>query len=56
MHRGRTSSNPSGVMKVIKEEDRVLYSLELHEDPSLLEHMSEVIFKVETSDESSDRK
>jgi hypothetical protein len=46
----------SGVIKVIPEEGRLIYSLELHEDPIMLQHMREVVFKVETSDESSDRK
>lgn len=48
--------NYSGTIKVTREENRVLYSLELDEDPSMLEFMPEVVFKVETSDESSDRK
>ena len=52
----RRVASYSGVMKIIKEDDRVLYSLELHEDPIMLEHVTEVIFKVETSDESSNRK
>ena len=46
----------AGVMKIIREDDKLVYSLELHEDPIMLEHVSEVIFKVETSDESSNRK
>jgi hypothetical protein len=50
------SRNYSGTMKVIRDEDKVLYSLELEEDPIMLEHRNEVIFKVQTSDQSSDRK
>lgn len=46
----------SGTMKVIRDENKVLYSLELDEDPVMLEHKSEVVFRVETSDQSSDRK
>jgi ABC-type lipoprotein release transport system permease subunit len=52
----RKTAEYVGVMKVIREDDRVLYSLELKEDPTILESMNEVIFKVESSDESSDRK
>jgi len=43
-------------MKIIREDDKVIYSLELHEDPVMLEYKKEVVFKVETSDESSNRK
>lgn len=46
----------SGTMKIIRDENKVIYSLELHEDPSMLEYKSEVVFKVDTSDQSSDRK
>lgn len=46
----------SGTMKVIRDENKILYSLELHEDPIMLEQKSEVVFKVDTSDQSSDRK
>jgi hypothetical protein len=42
----------SGTMKVIRDENKVLYSLELHEDPIMLEHKKEVVFKVDTSDQS----
>lgn len=45
-----------GVMKIIREDEKLVYSLELLEDPIMLEYMSEVVFKVETSDESSNRK
>jgi hypothetical protein len=46
----------AGIMKITREDNKVLYSLELHEDPVMLQHASEIVFKVETSDESSDRK
>lgn len=50
----KRKSEYSGVMKVIREENnKLVYSLELLQDPVELEYMSEVIFKVETSDESS---
>lgn len=52
----RKTKSYSGTMKIIRDENKVLYSLELHEDPSMLEHQSEVVFKVDTSDQSSDRK
>ena len=52
----KRQSTYSGVMKIIKEEDRVLYSLELLDSPELLLLMDEILFKVETSDESSNRK
>lgn len=45
----------SGTMKIIREDNKLVYSLELHDDPMMLEHVSEVIFKVETSDQSSNR-
>lgn len=43
----------SGTIKVIPSEGKLIYSLELEEDPIVLQNMREVIFKVETSDESS---
>lgn len=43
----------SGIIKIIREDDRVIYSLELQEDPSVLEHVNEVIFRIDSSDESS---
>lgn len=43
----------SGIIRVIPEEGKLIYSLELQEDPIILQDMKEVIFKVETSDESS---
>lgn len=52
----RAKRSYSGTLRVIREENKVLYSLELDEDPNMLEYMPEVVFKVDTSDESSDRK
>ncbi len=43
----------SGTIIVIPSEDKLVYSLELDENPEKLQHMSEVTFKVEFSDESS---
>jgi hypothetical protein len=40
----------SGTIKVIPDEGKLIYSLELHDDPASLQNMHEVIFKVETSD------
>ena len=37
-----------GVMRVIKEEEKTVYSLELREDPEMLAFKPEVIFKVQT--------
>lgn len=51
----RNIKSYSGIIKIIPEEEKLIYSLELHEDPIMLQHMNEVVFKVETSDESSDR-
>lgn len=45
----RKSKGYFGVIKVIREEDRVLYSLEIPGDPSDLERETEVTFKVEAS-------
>lgn len=49
----RQNGSHSGVMKITRDENRVLYTLELNEDPIVFENMSKVVFKVETSDESS---
>lgn len=43
----------SGTIKVIPSEGKLIYSLELDEDPVILQDMREVVFKVETSEESS---
>lgn len=45
-----------GVMKIIREEDKLIYSLELNEDPAIFKSMREVVFKVETSEELEARK
>jgi len=45
----------SGIMKIIREDDKIVYSLELHEDPVMLEYKNEVVFKIETSDKSSNQ-
>lgn len=52
----RNASSYAGRMVIIREEDRLVYSLELDEDPAMLEHKPEVVFRVVTSDESSSRK
>lgn len=52
----RRRSGYAGVLKVIKEGNGVLYSLELQDDPESLELEDEIVFKVETSDPSSNRK
>lgn len=51
----RKTNSYVGIMKIIREEDKLVYSLELHEDPIVLEGMNEIIFKVESSDKSSNR-
>jgi hypothetical protein len=51
----RKNRSYSGVMKILREENKLVYSLELQEDPLMLEYKSEVVFKVETSDKSSNR-
>ena len=43
----------SGTIRVIPQEGKLIYSLELDEDPVILQDMREVVFKVETSEESS---
>lgn len=43
----------AGTIKVIPNKGKLIYSLELHEDPITLQDMNEVFFKIETSDESS---
>lgn len=40
-----------GIMLVTKDEDNVLYSLELAETPDELENRKEIVFKVETLEE-----
>lgn len=56
LHRwlGRRSSY-SGTIQVIRNPDKTLFSLELDEDPEMIAFKDEVIFKVETSEDNSDR-
>lgn len=51
----RKTKSYSGTIKIIPNEDKLIYSLELNENPVMLQYMNEVIFKVDTSEESSDR-
>jgi hypothetical protein len=44
----RSMQSFDGVMRVIKNEEKTVYSLELHEDPDMLAFKPEVIFKVVT--------
>jgi hypothetical protein len=39
----------SGVIYITRDEDKILYSLELKENPEELVFMDEVIFKIDTS-------
>jgi hypothetical protein len=41
----------SGIMYIRKDEERIVYSLVLNEDPETLEFKDILIFKVETSEE-----
>ena len=43
-----------GTIKVLREDEKIVYSLELDEDPIALQDRDEVIFKVTTSDENLD--
>jgi hypothetical protein len=45
----------SGVIRITREQDKVVYSLELENDLEELEHVDTVTFRVENSDESFDR-
>ena len=47
-HWARSMKSFDGVMRVIKHEDKMVYSLELHEEPDTLAFKPEVIFKVVT--------
>lgn len=44
-----------GDIIVTKEGDKTLYSLELHEDPRLIQYQNEVILKVKMSSEELNR-
>ena len=45
-----------GIINVDKENGKIVYTLEFKDDPDNIQYMKEVIFKIKTSDESSDRK
>lgn len=47
-HWVRSMKSFDGIMRVIKNEEKTVYSLELHEDPDTLAFKPEVIFKVIT--------
>lgn len=55
-HLFRKVGDYAGIMKIIQEENRLLYSLELYDSPEVLRDKREIVFKVERSDESSNRK
>lgn len=40
----------NGTIHVTKEDDKIVYSLDLEEDPELLQYKSEVVFKIKTSE------
>jgi hypothetical protein len=44
----RSMQSFDGVMRVTRNEEKTVYSLELHEDPDMLAFKPEVIFKVIT--------
>jgi hypothetical protein len=44
----RSMQSFDGVMRVTRNEEKTVYSLELHEDPDMLAYKPEVIFKVVT--------
>jgi hypothetical protein len=46
----------SGVIRIIREQDKVVYSLELDDNLEQLEYVDTVTFRVENSEESFDRK
>lgn len=45
-------SGYDGAIIITKEEDKILYSLELHEEPEMIEFMNEIILKVKQPEES----
>jgi len=49
-------SGYDGDLLIIKDDDKIIYSLELHEDPEMMEFKNELIFKVKPLEESSDRR
>jgi len=36
----------TGVIWTVKDDDKIVYSLELYDDPELIQNMNEVVFKV----------
>lgn len=50
----RYKTSYSGTMFVIKDEEKIVYSLELEEDPIEFQDRSEIFFKVETKEEASE--
>jgi len=49
-------SGYDGDLLIIKDDDKIIYSLELHEDPEMMEFKNELIFKVKPLEESSNRR
>lgn len=49
-------SGYDGDLLIIKDDNKIIYSLELHEDPEMMEFKNELIFKVKPLEESSDRR
>ena len=41
----------SGVMMITHEDEKTTYALELFGEPSLMDHMNEIIFKVKTAEQ-----
>ena len=54
-HWVRSMKSFDGIMRVIKNEEKTVYSLELHEDPDTLAFKPEVIFKVDHGFEDKPR-
>lgn len=49
----RALSGYDGIIKVIREDEKLTYSLELSDSPYDLQYKDEVVFQIETEDESS---
>jgi len=49
-------SGYDGDLLIIKDDNKIVYSLELHEDPETMEFKNELIFKVKPLEESSNRR
>jgi hypothetical protein len=43
-----------GIINVEKNDGKIVYTLEFKDDPDKIQYMKEVIFKIKTSDESSE--